>query len=135
LAGIGVHHRAESAPFLISRSNRTGIKSAEQARTLWGAIADRFVAFKLVLHPPKKKVVGCKVEAAGRLPRLHFDFLSFKFEPKDRLVKPDRRIFSHSFQPAASPKAPTPISREIRSWVLHHRSDKSLTDLARMYIP
>jgi hypothetical protein len=80
LAGIGVHHRAESAPFLISRSNRTGIKSAEQARTLWGAIADRFVAFKLVLHPPKKKVVGCKVEAAGRLPRLHFDFLSFKFE-------------------------------------------------------
>lgn len=33
-------------------------------------------------------------------------------------VKPDRRIFSHSFQPAVSPKALTRISREIRSWVL-----------------
>ena len=44
-------------------------------------------------------------------------------------VKPDRRIFSHSFQPAASPKALTRISREIRSWALHHRSDKSLTEL------
>jgi hypothetical protein len=33
-------------------------------------------------------------------------------------VKADRRIFAHSFQPAASPKALTRISREIRSWAL-----------------
>jgi hypothetical protein len=50
-------------------------------------------------------------------------------------VKPGRRIFAHSFQPAASPKALTRISREIRSGALHHRSDKSLTDLAQMYNP
>jgi RNA-directed DNA polymerase len=50
-------------------------------------------------------------------------------------VKPDRRIFAHSFQPAASPKALTRISRDIRSWALHHRSDKSLTELAQMYNP
>ncbi len=50
-------------------------------------------------------------------------------------VKADRRIFAHSFQPAASPKAPTRISREIRSWALHHRSDKSLAELALMYNP
>ena len=30
-------------------------------------------------------------------------------------VKRGRRIFAHSFQPAASPKALTHISREIRS--------------------
>ena len=47
----------------------------------------------------------------------------------------DRRIFAHSFQPAASPKALTRISREIRHWALHHRSDKSLSDLAAMYNP
>ena len=29
----------------------------------------------------------------------------------------------------------TRISREIRSWALHHRSDKSLTELAQMYNP
>ena len=50
-------------------------------------------------------------------------------------VKADRRIFAHSFQPAASPKALTRISREIRSWALHHRSDKSLNELAQMYNP
>jgi hypothetical protein len=50
-------------------------------------------------------------------------------------VKADRRIFAHSFQPAASPKALTRISREIRRWALHHRSDKSLTELAQMYNP
>jgi hypothetical protein len=42
----------------------------------------------------------------------------------------DRRIFAHSFLPAASPKALTRISREIRNWAHHHRSDKSLSDLA-----
>src|SRR5262247_4482054 len=59
-----------------------------------------------------------------------------KTEPEKIMwVKPDRRIFAHSFQPAASPKALTRISREIRSWALHHRSDKSLTELAQMYNP
>ena len=38
-------------------------------------------------------------------------------------------------QPAVSPKALTRISRDIRSWALHHRSDKSLTELAQMYNP
>jgi RNA-directed DNA polymerase len=50
-------------------------------------------------------------------------------------VKRDRCIIAHSFQPAASPKALTHISREIRSWALHHRSDKSVNELAHMYNP
>src|SRR5205809_6476040 len=29
----------------------------------------------------------------------------------------------------------TSISRTVRRWALHHRSDKSLTDLAQMYNP
>jgi hypothetical protein len=39
------------------------------------------------------------------------------------------------FLPAASPKALTSISRTVRRWALHHRSDKSLQDLAEMYNP
>jgi len=35
--------------------------------------------------------------------------------------------------PAASPKALTAISRTVRRWSLHHRSDKSLQELAEMY--
>ena len=34
-------------------------KSAEEARTLWSAIADRLAACKLVLHPEKTKIVSC----------------------------------------------------------------------------
>ena len=39
------------------------------------------------------------------------------------------------YQPAASLKALTRISRDIRSWALRHRSDKSLTELAQVYNP
>jgi Group II intron, maturase-specific domain len=67
---------------------------------------------------------------------IHFDFLGFQFRARKIMwVKADSRIFAHSFQPAASPKALTRISRDIRSWALHHRSDKSLTELAQMYNP
>jgi hypothetical protein len=63
------------------------------------------------------------------------DVSSISSSLSDALPKADRRIFAHSFQPAASPKALTRISRDIRSCALHHRSDKSLTELARMYNP
>ena len=111
--------------------------SAEEARALWSAIADRFAACKLVLHPEKTKIVYCKdVNRKGDFPNIRFDFLGYQFRARKIMwVKADRRIFAHSFQPAASPKALTRISREIRCWTLHHRSDKSLQDLAAMYNP
>jgi hypothetical protein len=49
-------------------------------------------------------------------------------------VKPDRRIVSHNFRPAASRRSLTRISRKIRRWAPHHRSDKSLAELAEMWI-
>ena len=39
------------------------------------------------------------------------------------------------FLPAASPKALKAIRQTIRRWALHHRTDKSLEDLARMFRP
>ena len=112
-------------------------KSAEEARALWVRIADRFAACKLVLHPQKTKIVYCKdVNRRSDFPDIYFDFLGFQFRARKIMwVKADRRIFAHSFQPAASPKALTRIGRDIRSWALHHRSDKSLTELAQMYNP
>jgi hypothetical protein len=38
-------------------------------------------------------------------------------------------IYAHGFTPAASPAALKAMSRTIRRWALHHRSDKSLQDL------
>ena len=109
-------------------------RTEEDARGLWRAIADRFAACNLVLHPEKTRIVYCKdVNRRGDHPDIHFDFLGYQFRARKTMwVKPDRRIFAHSFLPAASPKALTRISREIRHWALHHRSDKSLSDLAAM---
>jgi len=90
-----------------------------------------------VLHPQKTKIVYCKdVNRRGGFLNIHFDFLGFQFRARKIMwVKAERRIFAHSFLPAASPKASTRISGDIRSWALHHRSDKSVTELAQMYNP
>ena len=112
-------------------------RSAEEARGLWGALADRFAACKLVLHPEKTKIVYCKdANRRGDFPDISFDFLGFQFRARKTMwVKGDKRIFTHGFLPAASPKALTSISRTVRRWALHHRSDKSLQDLAETYNP
>jgi RNA-directed DNA polymerase len=90
-----------------------------------------------VLHPEKTKIVYCKdVNRRGDFPVISFDFLGFQFRARKTMGrKGETRTFAHSFQPAASPKALTRISRAVRGWALHHRSDKSLTELATMYNP
>jgi RNA-directed DNA polymerase len=60
--------------------------------------------------------------------------LIFFFQFRARKTIWNRKA-AHGFMPAASPKALTSISRTIRRWALHHRSDKSLKDLAEMYNP
>ncbi len=76
-------------------------KSANEARALWDAIADRFVVCKLVLHPQKTKIVYCKdANRQCNFPNIHFDFLGFQFRARKIMwLKRDRRIFAHSFQP------------------------------------
>ena len=74
---------------------------------------------------------GC--EPARRFPEPSFDFLGFTFRARKTMWQ--GHISAHGFMPAASPKALKPISRKIRRWALHHRSDKSLQDLAAMYNP
>lgn len=112
-------------------------RSEAEARVLQDALAARLAECKLMLHPEKTKIVYCKdVNRKGDFPVIRFDFLGFEFRARKVMwVKPKRRIFSHSFQPAASPTALVRISREIRRWALHNRSDKSLEELARMYNP
>jgi Reverse transcriptase (RNA-dependent DNA polymerase) len=88
--------------------------SAEEARALWSALGERLAACKLVLHPVKTKIVYCKdVRRRGDFPVISFDFLGFQFRARKTMWrKGEMRIFTHRFQPAASPKALTRISRE-----------------------
>ena len=109
-------------------------KSAEEAQALWGALADRLAACKLVLHPEKTKIAYCKdANRRGEFPNQSFDFLGFSFRARKTMWQ--GHLPAHGFVPAASPKALTAISRTIRRWRLHQRSDKSLQDLANMYNP
>ena len=58
-------------------------KSAEEAQALWSALADRFAACKLVLHPEKTKIVYCKdANRRGDFPNQSFDFLGFMFRAR-----------------------------------------------------
>ena len=109
-------------------------KSADEARALSSALADRFVACKLTLHPEKTKIVYCKdANRRGDFPNQSFDFLGFTFRARKTVWQ--GHIHAHGFMPAASSAALKFMSRTIRRWALHHRSDKSLQELAAMYNP
>jgi hypothetical protein len=109
-------------------------KSADEARVLWNALTDRFAACKLILHPEKTKVVYCKdANRRDDFSNQSFDFLGFTFRARKTVWQ--GHIHAHGFMPAASPAALKSMSRTIRRWALHHRSDKSLQDLAAMCNP
>jgi RNA-directed DNA polymerase len=112
-------------------------RTEAEARALWQALASRMADCKLMLHPEKTKIVYCKdANRRSDFPDIRFDFLGFQFRArKTTWTVKGRRIFTHGFLPAASPKALVRIGREIRGWALHHRSDKSLKELAAMYNP
>jgi RNA-directed DNA polymerase len=108
--------------------------SERQARYVRDRIARRLAACGLRLNPAKTRIVYCKdADRNGSYEHERFDFLGFTFRP--RLSK--SRFGKHfvNFSPAVSDDAVKAMGRELRSWRLHNRSDKTLTDLARMFNP
>ena len=105
-----------------------------QARQVLDALAARLAQVGLELHPDKTRIVYCKdADRTGSHEHERFDFLGYTFRP--RLSK--NRFGKHfvNFSPAVSDDAKRTIGREIRSWRINCRSDKTLTDLARMFNP
>jgi len=107
-------------------------KSKVEAEELKAKIAARLADCMLALNEVKTKIVYCKdEERTGFHEHEKFDFLGFTFiawRSKNRWGK-----YFVNFSPAISGKAKKRISKEIRSWRLHERSDKSLKDLANMF--
>lgn len=106
--------------------------SKVQARTVRDALAQRLAAVGLELHPDKTRIVYCKdADRRGDHEVTSFTFLGYTFRP--RLAK--NRWGKHfvSFLPAVSTDAIKAMGRELRSWHIARRSDKSLTDLALMF--
>jgi RNA-directed DNA polymerase len=107
-------------------------RSERQARQVRDAIAARLAQIGLELHPDKTRIVYCKdADRPGSLEREKFTFLRYQFRP--RLAKNKHGKHFVSFLPAVSTEAMKEMGREIRSWHMAKRSDKSLSDLARMF--
>lgn len=106
--------------------------SLSQAKKILEEIRARLKECGLELHPEKTKIVYCKdSDRKGSYENESFDFLGYTFRP--RLSKNKYGKMFVNFSPAMSKRAANKIRKEIRSWVLHLRSDKSITDLARMF--
>jgi hypothetical protein len=112
-------------------------RTEAQAQELWRALGDRFADCRLELHPQKTKIVYCKdVNRPGDFLVIAFDFLGFQFRARKTMWgKGGKRVFTHSFQPAVSPGALKSISRKVKRWRLHIRSDMPLDELAKIANP
>jgi RNA-directed DNA polymerase len=108
--------------------------SEVEARGVLDALARRMAEVGLELHPDKTRVVYCKdSDRRGSHEHERFDFLGYTFRPR-RSKSRHGRLFVN-FSPAVADGAKREIGREIRSWHLARRSDKSLIDLARIINP
>jgi RNA-directed DNA polymerase len=106
--------------------------SERQARGVRDQIAGRLAEFGLELHPDKTRIVYCQDDdRRGDHDDTSFTFLGYTFRPR----RAKNRWGKHfvSFLPAVSRDEVVRMQREIRSWHLPRRSDKSLQDLAHMF--
>ena len=87
-----------------------------------------------MLHPEKTKIVYCKdANRHGDFPNQSFDFLGFTFRARKALGRGGRAFACF---PARRQSEGVDVHRRtVRRLALHHRSDKSLRDLAEMYNP
>lgn len=106
--------------------------SQMQAERVPEEIRIRLKECGLELHPEKTKIVYCKdVDRKGSYECESFDFLGYTFRPRLSMNKQGKAFVN--FTPAIGNQAANHIREEIRSWKIHLRSDKSITDLARMF--
>jgi RNA-directed DNA polymerase len=106
--------------------------SERQAHHVRDAIAARLAQVGLELHPDKTRIVYCKdADRRGDHEVTSFTFLGYTFRPRLARNKHGKNFVS--FLPAVSKDAVKAMGREIRSWHIAKRSDKSLDDLARMF--
>jgi group II intron reverse transcriptase/maturase len=109
-------------------------RSEVQAERLKQAIAQRFAACRLELHPQKTKIAFCKDDnRRNSYPVVRFDFLGYSFQP--RLTRNRKGQMFVAFTPAISPSSATAIRQTIRGWRLHRRNDVALDDIAREVNP
>lgn len=108
--------------------------SERQAQHVRRAITNRMEHVGLRLHPDKTKVVYCKDgRRRGSYPDTSFTFLGYTFRARGARDR-GGNVFA-SFLPAISKDALTRLSRTVRGWRLHRRTELSFDELARLVNP
>ena len=109
------------------------LRDEAHARRLRAAVAERFGALGLELHPEKTKIVYCKdANRRGNFEHTSFDFLGYTF--RARLARGSRGYFG-SFSPAISNGARKAVGQQIRAWHLNRCGGSDLSDLAEAINP
>jgi RNA-directed DNA polymerase len=105
-----------------------------QAEEVMRQIASRFQECGLEIHPDKSRIVYCKdANRRENHDNISFDFLGFSFRPR-RCVSEKRGVHPN-FLPAISRAAMKAVNRQIRSWHIQLKNEKSVTDLSNMFNP
>lgn len=106
--------------------------SLKQAKYIIKVLDKRFKIFGLELNLEKTKIVYCKDDnRKGNYENTKFDFLGYTF--RLRGAKDKFGTLFNSFLPAMSDKAQKEIRKEIRSWKVQLKVDKTLQDVANMF--
>lgn len=110
-------------------------RTEAQVREVQEAVTRRLAQCRLTVHPEKTKIVYCRdSNRKGRYPEVHFDFLGYTFKP--RRARNRRGQLFTSFCPGVSEKAAKTMREMMRrNWRIARRTDKDLSDLARMFNP
>jgi len=107
-------------------------KSRRQAEWVMAQITRRFKECGLEINSDKSRIVYCKDKnRQEEHEAVSFDFLGFTFRPR-RCVSECHGVHPN-FLPAISRASMKAINREIRSWHVQLKNDKSLKDLSNMF--
>ena len=95
-------------------------------------ITRRFKECGLEINSEKSRIVYCKDKnRQEEHEAISFDFLGFTFRPR-RCVSEQHDVHPN-FLPAISRASMKALNREIRSWHVQLKNDKSLNDLTNMF--
>jgi len=107
-------------------------KSRRQAEWVMARIIGRFRECGLEVNQEKSGIVYCKDRNRHEEHEtISFDFLGFTFRPRRCLS--EQHGLHPNFLPAISRASMRAINREIRSWHIQLKNDKSLRDLSNMF--
>lgn len=109
-------------------------KSLKQAEFVMNMLKERFKLCDLELNEAKTKIFYCRDSSRKfRYQHISFDFLGYTFRPRQTISRQGKRLTS--FIPGVSGNAMTAMRQTIRRWTIQLKSDKSLDDISRMFVP